>query len=85
MKPTINKVINKTVHTIVFPFDFEPNGITFSSKSKGKLYTQSFYTRFNKKRKHIADPNTSHIDTLLTIYQIYINNANKLCSSKNIT
>ena len=35
-----------------FPFDFEPNGIPFGSKSKGKLSPQPYPIRFERKWKH---------------------------------
>ena len=34
-----------------FPFDFEPNGIPFGSKSKGKLSPRSYPIRFERKWK----------------------------------
>ena len=34
-----------------FPFDFEPNGILFGSKSKGKLSPQPYPIRFERKWK----------------------------------
>ena len=35
-----------------FPFDFEPNGIPFGSKSKGKLSPRSYLIQFERKRKY---------------------------------
>ena len=35
-----------------FPFDFEPNGILFGAKSKGKLSPQSYPLQFERKWKH---------------------------------
>ena len=35
-----------------FPFDFEPNGIPFSLKSKGKLSPRSYLIHFERKWKH---------------------------------
>ena len=35
-----------------FPFDFEPNGILFGSKSKGKLSPRSYPIKFEMKWKH---------------------------------
>ena len=35
-----------------FPFDFEPNGIAFSSKSNGKLSPQPYLIRFERKLKY---------------------------------
>ena len=35
-----------------FPLDFEPNGIPFGSKSKGKLSPRSYPTLFERKWKH---------------------------------
>ena len=32
-----------------FPFDFEPNGIQFGSKSEGKLSPQSYSIKLEKK------------------------------------
>ena len=32
-----------------FPLDFEPNGILFGSKSKGKLTPQSYPIQFERK------------------------------------
>ena len=32
-----------------FPFDFEPNGIPFGSKSKGKLLPRTYPIQFEKK------------------------------------
>ena len=32
-----------------FPFDFEPNGIPFGSKSKGKLSQRSYPIQFESK------------------------------------
>ena len=32
-----------------FPFDFEPNGIPFGSKSKGKLSPRSYPIQFERK------------------------------------
>ena len=36
-------------HGDSFPFDFEPNGITFGSKSKGKLSSRSYPIQFEIK------------------------------------
>ena len=35
-----------------FPFDFEPNGFPFGSKSKGKLSPRSYPTQCERKRKY---------------------------------
>ena len=35
-----------------FPFDFEPNGIPFSSKLKGKLSPRSYPIQFKRKWKY---------------------------------
>ena len=35
-----------------FPFDLEPNGIKFGSKSKGKLSPRSYPVQFERKWKH---------------------------------
>ena len=35
-----------------FPFDFEPNGIPFGSKSKGKLSPRSYTIQYERKWKH---------------------------------
>ena len=35
-----------------FPFDFEPNGIPFGSKSKGKLSPRSYPIQFERKWKY---------------------------------
>ena len=35
-----------------FSFDFEPNGISFDSKSKGKLSPRSYPIQFERKWKH---------------------------------
>ena len=35
-----------------FPFDFEPNGISFGSKSKGKLSPRSYPNKFERKWKY---------------------------------
>ena len=35
-----------------FPFDFEPNGITFGSKSKGKLSPRSHPIQCERKWKY---------------------------------
>ena len=35
-----------------FTSDFEPNGIPFGSKSKGKLSPQPYPIQFERKRKH---------------------------------
>ena len=35
-----------------YPFDFEPNGIPFASKSKGKLSPRSYPIRFERKWKY---------------------------------
>ena len=35
-----------------FPFNFEPNGIPFGSKSKGKLSPRSYPIQFERKRKY---------------------------------
>ena len=32
-----------------FPFDFEPNGFSFGSKSKGKLSPRSYPIQFERK------------------------------------
>ena len=32
-----------------FPFDFEPNGITFGSKSKGKLSPRPYSIQYKRK------------------------------------
>ena len=37
-----------------FPFDFEPNGIPFGTKSKGKLSPRSYSTQFARKWKSIS-------------------------------
>ena len=37
-----------------FIFDFEPNGIPFGSKSKGKLSPRSYPIQFEKKWKYIV-------------------------------
>ena len=37
-------------HGDSFPFDFEPNGIPFGSKSKGKLSPRSYPIQFERKR-----------------------------------
>ena len=34
-----------------FPFDFEPNGFPFDSKSKGKLSPRSYTIKFDRKWK----------------------------------
>ena len=36
----------------IFPFNLEPNGIPFGSKSKGKLSPRSYFIQFEKKRKY---------------------------------
>ena len=35
-----------------FPFDFEPNGIPFGSKSKGKLSPRSYPIQYERKWKY---------------------------------
>ena len=35
-----------------FPFDFEPNGIPYGSKSKGKRSPRSYPIQYEKKRKY---------------------------------
>ena len=35
-----------------FPFDFEPNGIPFGSKSKGKLSRRSYSIQYERKWKY---------------------------------
>ena len=35
-----------------FPFDFEPNGIPFGSKSKGQLSPRSYPIQFERKWKY---------------------------------
>ena len=35
-----------------FPFDFEPNGVPFGSKLKGKLSPRSYPIQFEKKWKY---------------------------------
>ena len=44
-----------------FPFDFEPNGIPFVSKSKGKLSPRSYPIKYERKWKHsfLGDKNCS--------------------------
>ena len=37
---------------VQIPLDFEPNGIPFGSKSKGKLSPRSYSIRFERKWKH---------------------------------
>ena len=32
-----------------FPFDFEPNALSFGSKSKGKLSPRSYHIQFERK------------------------------------
>ena len=32
-----------------FPFDFQPNGVPFHSKSKGKLSPRSYHIQFDRK------------------------------------
>ena len=39
-------------HGDSFPFNFEPNGIPFGSKSKGKLSPRSYPIKFEWKRKY---------------------------------
>ena len=38
-----------------FPFDFEPNGIPFGSKSKGKLSPRSYPIQFERKGKQFCE------------------------------
>ena len=35
-----------------FPFDFQPNGIPFGAKSKGKLSVRSYPIQYERKRKY---------------------------------
>ena len=35
-----------------FPFDFEPNGIQFGSKSKGKMSPRSYLIQYERNRKY---------------------------------
>ena len=35
-----------------FPFDFEPNGIPFSSKSNGKLSPRLYHIQYERKWKY---------------------------------
>ena len=35
-----------------FPFDFEPNGIPFGSKSKGRLSPRSYPIQYERKMKY---------------------------------
>ena len=39
-------------HGDSFPFDFEPNGIQFRSKSKGKLSPRSYPIQYERKWKY---------------------------------
>ena len=39
-------------HGDSFPFDFEPNGIPFGSKSKGKLSQRLYPIQFERKWKY---------------------------------
>ena len=48
-------------HGDSFPFDFEPNGNPFGSKSKGKLSQRSYPIQFERKL------NTSFLSVRLTI------------------
>ena len=45
-----------------FPFDFEPKGIQFGSKSKGKLSTRSYPIQCERKWKHsfISEKESQH-------------------------
>ena len=45
-----------------FPFDFEPNGNTFSSKSRGKLSPRSYPIQFERKS------NTSFLSVIARYY-----------------
>ena len=48
-----------------YPFDFEPNGIPFRSKSKGKLSPRSYPIQFERKW------NTSFLSVLLSSVCIF--------------
>ena len=51
-----------------FPVDFEPNGIPFGSKSKGKLSSRSYPIECERKWKHcflsVVDSGASSQSTL---------------------
>ena len=44
-----------------FPFDFEPNGIPFGSKSKGKQSPQSYPIQFERKSEYSFPSEASEI------------------------
>ena len=64
-----------------FPFDFEPNGIPFGSKSKGKLSLRSYPIQCERKWKHnflsAAAGLIKYLDNLI-LYQISENYIEKL-------
>ena len=57
-----------------FPFDFEPNGIPFDSKSKGKLSPRSYPIQSERKCKYSflseAAPHTLEIYAVNNIFFI---------------
>ena len=57
-----------------FPFDFEPNGIPFVSKSKEKLSPQSFPIQCERKWKHSFLSVLEHVRNYETCAAIYLDN-----------
>ena len=59
-----------------FPFDFEPNGIPFGSKSKEKLFPRSYPIQFERKwnTSFLSAGNTAEHDLLFTRPQNYYTN-----------
>ena len=56
-----------------FPFDFEPNGITFSSKSKGKLPLRSYSIQFEETWKCVVLSVSIFISkTIFSRFKIYV-------------
>ena len=58
-----------------FPFEFEPNGIIFGLKSKGKLSPRSYPSQCERKWKHsFLSVNAPKHGSLLTLFFLSITN-----------
>ena len=60
-------------HGDSFPFDFEPNGIPFGSKSRGKLSPRSYPVQCERKCSFLSVRETHRKNN----GYIYLNNVNK--------
>ena len=60
-----------------FPFDFEPNGNPFGSKSKGKLSPRSFPIQFDRKWKY------NFLSVGAMVFFFFCSYACKVCQREN--